>query len=510
MSNADGNGWTAEVVFDGAQNGYSYDDIVLMPGCEIAWEAAEADLTTRLTRNISLQLPLIGSPSDAVTEADMAIGLALAGGIGIVHCNQSLPSQVEMVKRVKRRDNGFIYEPLTLSPENTVEDVDQVKESYGFSGIPITDNGELGGRILGIVTARDVDPIDDRTMRLQDVMTKQLVLGRDGITLAGAYEMLEKKKVGKLPIVNDEMCLISMVSRTDLKRARGDLKKATRDSKGRLMVGAAVSVDGQGDWERAMALIEAGADFLFLDTLAATNGKEHEFIARLKAEVPQIDIAAGPVSACREAKFMCDAGVDAVVVGSSASSLGAGGECNSVGRPEATATFQVARYVSQNYGLPVIAQGGLRNPGQVLKALGLGASAVMLDELLTAAWQAPGRDTQRAGACARLATQGSENTVAVQGATGRHDSHRLSEVTCESANIAVVSKGTVRDLVPYIASGLRNGFCDLNTRSVPDLHKALMDGELRLEIRSFFGQKQAELRALSQQRSLPQYVQLSA
>lgn len=276
------------------------------------------------------------------------------------------------------------------------------------------------------------------------------------------------------------------------------------------MVGAAVSVDGQGgDWDRALALIEAGADFLFLNTGAAANNDAKQFIMKLKAEYPSIDVAAGPVVACREAKFLCDAGVDAVVVGSQATSLGAGGECNNFGRPEATATFEISRYVSLNYSLPSIAQGGLRNPGQILKALGLGASCVMLDDILAAAAEAPGRELLRAGACARL-VQGAEAAVAVQASKSRHDSNRPAELISANASSAMVNKGNVNTLAPYIASALRNGFCDLGTRSMPELHAALQGGQLRMECRSFFGQKQAENRALTEQRSRLQYVQLPA
>lgn len=446
---AGGDGWTADVVFDGAQHGYSYDDIVFMPG-HVTFEASSADLSTRLTRNISVKLPLVGSPSEAVTEAEMAVELALAGGIGFIHCNQSVQSQTEMVKRVKRHHNGFIYDLVTLSPQHTVADVDRVKATNGFSGIPITDTGELGGKILGIITSRDVDAIDDRSVRIQDVMTKQMVLGREGLTLAEAYGMMQQKKVGKLPIVTEDMCLTSMVSRGDWKRV-DSLKYASRDSKGQLLVGAAVSADREDAWERALALIEAGADLVYFNTAGSGSSCELELIARLKAEFPQIEVVAGPVTACREAKFLCDAGADAVVVGAS-SSIGLGGECQSVGRPEATATLEIARYVLLNYGLPTIAQGSLRNSGQILKALGLGASAVMLDELLGSALQ-------------------------------------------------------VRELVPYIASALRNGLCDLGIQNMPELHRALLDGGLKMECRSFFGQKQAEQRARDLQSSCLQYVQ---
>lgn len=497
-------GWTADVVFDGASTGYSYDDIIFMPDEKIL-KPSEVKLSTRLTKNMVLEIPLVGAPTDAATEAEMAQELALAGGVGFIHWNQSVKSQVEMVKRVKRFANGFIYEPVVLSPNHKVADVDKVKADYGFSGVPITEGGQIGGKIVGIVSGRDIDPIDDRSTPISKVMTKQVVLGREAMNLSEAYDLLQSKKVSKLPIVNDNMCLISMVSKTDLKR-QVFLKGATRDSKGRLVVGAGVSPVDDADWDRVLAVIEAGADMIYVDTGGSKNSYELDFIRRLKEEYPSVDVLAGPVTACREAKFLCDAGVDAVVVGSSASSLEAGGECNNFGRPEATATFEVSRYVSLHYGIPTVSVGGLRNPGQILKALGLGANAVMLDDLLAAALEAPGGQLLRAGAIARL-VRVPEPVPAVQPRDMRPGAEDLPKTKEESANVAMVGKGSVRTIAPYIASGLCNGLSDLGIASMPDLHKALMDGRLRMECRSFFGQKQAELRALDAQRSRQQYIQ---
>jgi len=188
--------------------------------------------------------------------------------------------------------------------------------------------------VVGIITARDIDPIDDRSVSIEKVMTKQgLVLGQDGISLTQAFAKLMENKVGKLPIVNDEKCLVAMVSRRDAKRSV-NLKQATRDSKGQLMVGAAVSADGIGDWERAVAVVEAGADLVYVNTAASGSSSKFDFIARLKAQYPHIDVAAGPVSACREAKSLCDAGVDAVVIGYRQHHLAAAVKAVALGDPK--------------------------------------------------------------------------------------------------------------------------------------------------------------------------------
>lgn len=487
------------MVFDGASHGFTYDDIIFMPG-EMCFEAGEASVKTQITKNRSLGLPLVAAPSDALTESRMAMELALAGGIGFIHCNQTVESQVEMVKRVKRYYNGFILEPVTLSPEHLVEDVDQIKLAYGFSGVAITENGKLGSRVVGIVTGRDIDAIEDRKTRLSEVMTRDVVLRVQGCSLAEAYEYMMKKKVAKLPIVDDANCLVSLVSRGDLKK-KLSLKNATRDSCGRLAVGAAINPDGQGDWERAEELIKAGADILCLDTTCSQDSYELKFISRLKDEYPAVDIVAGPVSACREAKYLCDAGVDGVIVGSPSSSMGMGLECRNFGRPEATATFEIARYVALNYGLPTIAVGNLRNPGQIFKAFGLGASAVMLDDFFTGADEASGSCTMRHGTCVKL-MHGADAISAVVGGT-----EDRTQLRYQTANDAIVGKGSVHALAAHVAASLRNGLCDLGIQSIPSLHKALYDGDLKMESRGFFGQKQEELQALKAQRSRCQYIE---
>jgi len=334
-------------------------------------------------------------------------------------------------------------------------------------------------------------------------MTRDTVLGVEGCTLSEAYDLMMKRKVGKLPIVDDANRLVGLVSRGDLKK-KMTLKNATRDSCGRLAVGAAVCPGGQGDWERAEELIRAGADILCLDISCSHDGGELKFITRLKEEYPAVDIVAGPVSACREAKYLCDAGVDAVLAGSPSSSMGVGLECRNFGRPEATATFEIARYVALNYSLPTIAIGGLRNSGQILKALGLGSSVVMLDEFLAGTKEASGSDIMRHGACVKL--MHGDAVPAVLGAGTEYNRSSI-HLRYQSANEGIVGKGSVHALAAHVAASLRNGLCDLGIQSIPNLHKALYDGDLKMESRGFFGQKQEELRALTVHRARYQYIE---
>jgi len=501
---ADGsNGWAADKVFDGASSGYSYDDIIFMPG-HVNFKAADVDLSSRLSKNIALNTPLVSGPMSTVTEAYMAICLALKGGIGIIHCRQSVQDQAGMVKVVKNQDCGMILEPATLAPFDTVADVDRIKAAHNWNGVVITDSGMVGGKIMGIVTSADIDSVDDRSTQLSAIMSRQLVLAREPINLGEAYAMMQQKKVGKLPIVNEDMSFVSMVTRRNLKKSAQN-PKASRDSSGRLLCGAAVDAGGEGDWGRAVSLVEAGADVLYLDTFGAKNGFELDFIQRIKAEYPSIDVIAGPVTTCREAKWLCDAGVDSVCIGCGSLVPTASGDMSTVGRPEATAVFELSRYVTLNYGVPTIALGGIRDPGQILKALCLGAASVVLDDLLAGCEEAPGATVLHQGACARLHHNGELHPAMAHRLPGKAEvsKHKVSPVYM---NNPVMIKGSVEALLPYLVRCVQNGMQDIGIATVPKLHEALNDSTLRLECRSAFALQVTEANKQKLQHSEQPYV----
>ena len=219
--------------------GYTYDDFIMLPG-HIDFAADEVSLDTQISRRIRLKTPLVSSPMDTVTEADMAINMALQGGMGIIHYNNSIEEQRDEVSKVKRFKNGFITNPLTLRPDNTVRDIDEIKKKFNFSGVPITESGKMGSRLLGIVTNRDIDFIRDRDMRLSEVMTKELVVAKEGCTLEEANQILRESKKGKLPIVNTNYEIVALISRNDLKKNR-DFPLASKDPVNkRLLAGAAI------------------------------------------------------------------------------------------------------------------------------------------------------------------------------------------------------------------------------------------------------------------------------
>jgi len=480
-------GWPAEKLFDGATNGYTYDDIVFMPG-HINSDASDVELSCQLTRNILLRTPIIAGPADTVTEANLASQVALVGGIGIIHRNQSIESQAEMVKRVKRHDNGFILEPSTLSPNHCVADVDRIKSELGFSGIMITADGKLGSKMVGVVTNRDTDPVEDRSALLETVMSRDLKVGCDTLSLPEAHKEMMRLKVGKLPIVDSDGRLVSLVSRRDMKKSQ-DFPSASRDPQGRLLVGAAVTTVGQEDFARAEALIGAGADILFVDVSDSADGHDASLVQRIKQHYPMIDIIAGQVSKCRAAKYLLDAGADGIWVGYSSSwSLGPGFQAAVVGRPEATALFEVSKYVHLNYHVPVVASGDMRNAGHILKALCLGATAVVVDDAFSGTEEAPGRLlVQSDYSCAKLhhGPDPVPSTPLVNNHAGRFA--KVPNMSAVNAGVAITEKGPIAALVNYLVRGVRSGMRDLGLRTISELHVALKNGTLRMEVRSPYG-----------------------
>jgi IMP dehydrogenase len=475
-----GDGWPGERIFDGSSAGLAYDDLIFMPG-HISFSAESIELATKLTRNLSINTPLVSCPMDTVTETEMAIALALVGGIGIIHCNQSIEEQEKMVGQVKRYQNGFIMDPYVLGPTNTVADVDRIKASEGFSGVPITDNGQLGGKLIGMVTSRDIHCIEDRRTRVDQVMTRKLVIGYEPITLREANLKLQQEKKGKLPIVNEDMELVALISLTDLKKDR-DYPLSSKDPNKQLLCGAAVAVNENNpdDIERARRLIGAGADVICLDSEQGDTVYQIDFLKKLKAEFPNVDVIGGNVLSCRQAKALCDAGADAIKAGPGTHVVGSSGDASAVGRPQATAVYEIAKYSRDNYGVPTIADGPIANPGQLVKAVALGASSVMISSLFSGTQEAPGDYYY-------------DNGTRVKVCRGTRSVQALSKkdiiAPCGISG-AVMDKGSVKDTVPYILHSLRNGLYEMGFKNIPETHNGLYSGEVRMEVRSAAAQKE--------------------
>jgi len=356
-------GLTIKELF-GQKHGLTYDDIIILPG-HIGFGVDAVELNTKITKKISLSVPLVSSPMDTVTESAMAINMALLGGIGIIHYNNSIEEQVSEVRKVKRYKNGFITDPLTLRPEDKVSDIDAIKAKHGFSGVPITIDGKMGSKLVGIVTTRDVDFVKDRNTLIKDVMSTDLIVGHDGCTLEEANEILRKSKKGKLPIVNEAHEIVALASRDDLRKHR-DFPHATKNTQSkRLLVGAAIGTR-DSDRERVKRLVEVGVDVVVIDSSQGDSFYQVEMVKWLKSAFPDLQVIGGNIVTGRQAMHLIDAGVDGLRIGMGCGSICTTQEVMAVGRPQATAVYNVANYASL-HGVPIIADGGIRTIDTLLR-----------------------------------------------------------------------------------------------------------------------------------------------
>jgi IMP dehydrogenase len=372
-----------------ALTGLTYDDVLLLPG-QSDVIPSQVDTTTRFTREISLRIPLLSAAMDTVTESRMAIAMARMGGIGVLHRNLSIEDQAHQVKIVKRSESGMITDPVTISPDATLAELDELCGKYRVSGLPVVDGAN---KIVGIITNRDlrfVNHSDFASLRVSEIMTPMpLITGPEGIGNAQAAELLAKHKVEKLPLVDAAGHLTGLITVKDFVKTE-KYPKATKDGEGRLRVAAAVGFFGDA-WERATALVDAGVDALVVDTAHGHAQAMIDMIQRLKTDpaTSHVQIVGGNVATREGAQALVDAGVDAVKVG-----VGPGSICTTrvvagVGVPQVTAVYEASK-AANPAGVPVIADGGLQFSGDIAKALVAGAESVMLGSLFAGCEEAPG------------------------------------------------------------------------------------------------------------------------
>lgn len=363
--------------------GLTYDDVLLLPA-ESDVVPSAVDTATRLTRNISVRIPLLSSAMDTVTEARMAIAMARQGGVGVLHRNMAIEEQSQQVDLVKRSEAGMVTNPITCGPDQTLADVDVLCARYRISGVPVVDDS---GVLVGIVTNRDMRYESDHSRPVAEVMTPMpLVTGKPGISADDAFELLAERKIEKLPLVDDSGRLTGLITVKDYVKS-DKYPDATKDAAGRLVVGAAVGVGDDG-YKRARSLIETGVDFLVVDTAHGHSRAVLDLVARLKNET-DVDIIGGNVATREGAQALVDAGADAVKVG-----VGPGSICTTrvvagVGVPQVSAIFE-ASLAARPAGVPVIGDGGLQYSGDIAKAIVAGAETVMLGSLLAGCEEAPG------------------------------------------------------------------------------------------------------------------------
>lgn len=455
-------------------NGFTYDDFIILPGFT-NFPVDEVTLESRLTKNITLKTPFVSSPIDTVTESEMAIGMALLGGIGVIHHNCTIERQAGEVSKVKRFKQGFITNPIVLSVEATLENARNVQKQYEVSGILITDNGCVGGILKGIVTGRDLDYSGDcpNNKQICDVMTPlvDLVVADSSVTLKEANGVLMRSKKGKLPIVDGEGRLVALISRTDLKKS-DKFPLASKDGRNLLLVGAAITPD-ECDIPRLKALVNAGVDVIVLNSPQGNSTQQIERIKEIKREYPRLEVIAGNVVTVAQAENLIAAEADALRVGSVCPKE----ELSAVGRPQATAVFKVSKYAN-DYNVPCIADGGIENLSHIVKALSLGASTVMLNTLLSGTDESPGEYYYQDGVRGKKSLSDHSYTKAQNIPSARNMSEPFKD------------KGSIHKFVPYIISGVRHACQSIGVRDLSELRSKAQDGDVKFDRQSVNAQRE--------------------
>ena len=442
--------------------GLTFDDVLLIPA-ESDVLPADIDLHTQLTKKIRLNIPVMSSAMDTVTEYRMAIAIAREGGIGIIHKNMSIGQQAEQVDMVKRSENGVITNPFWLAPGHTLAEADELCAKYKISGVPICDNGKL----IGIITNRDMKFETDMNQLIDNVMTKEnLVTAPEGTTLMEAKEILRKHKIEKLPIVDEEFRLKGLITIKDIEKAEV-YPNSARDEKGRLMVGAAIGVTADV-LDRTRALVEAGADVLVLDSAHGHSHNIIDCVKRIKALYPDVQLIAGNVATAEGTRALIEAGADCVKIG-----IGPGSICTTrvvagIGVPQITAVYDAAQEAAK-YGVPIIADGGIKYSGDIAKAIAAGANVVMLGSLLAGCEESPGDTEVYQGRQFKVYRgMGSLGAMAC-GSKDRYFQQNNKKLVPEGVEGRVPYKGAVSDTIYQMMGGLRSGMGYCGCPTINDL-----------------------------------------
>ena len=447
-----------------AKEGLTYDDVLLIPQ-ESDVTPNMIELGTNLTKSIKLNIPLMSSAMDTVTEAEMAIAMAREGGIGVIHKNMTIEQQALEVDKVKRSENGVITNPFSLTKEHTLRDADNLMHRYRISGVPICDENNI---LIGIITNRDLKfETDFDTKKIEEAMTSEnLITAPVGTTLEEAQKILSKNKIEKLPLVDDENHLKGLITIKDIEKAV-KYPNAAKDEKGRLLCGAAIGVTND-IMDRVDALVKAGVDVLVLDSAHGHSKNILDKIAQVKAAYPEIQLIAGNIATGEAAEALIKAGADCVKVG-----IGPGSICTTrvvagIGCPQVTAIYDVAE-VAKKYGIPVIADGGLKYSGDIPKAIAAGADVVMMGSLLAGCEESPGEFEIYQGRRFKVYRGMGSIAAMEQGSKDRYFQTGSKKLVPEGVEGRVPYKGTVSDTIFQLLGGLRAGMGYCGTKTIPDL-----------------------------------------
>jgi IMP dehydrogenase len=453
--------------------GYTFDDVLLVPGLSSVLPA-EVDISTRLTDKIRLNIPVLSAAMDTVTEARMAIALAREGGLGIIHRNCSPEQQAAEVDKVKRSESGMIVDPITLPPTASLAQAKEIMANYHISGVPITE----GGRLVGILTNRDIRfaSADDRSVA-EFMTSENLVVAPLGTTLDQALEILQEHRIEKLPLVDDAYNLKGLITVKDIQKKR-DYPSAAQDASGRLLCGAAIGV-GADMMSRAAALVAAGVDALSIDAAHGHTATVLRAVERLRAAYPDVAIFAGNVVTAAGTRDLINAGADVVKVG-----VGAGSICTTrivagVGMPQLTAVMDCAEAAAP-FGVPVVADGGIRYSGDIVKALAAGASCVMLGNLLAGLDESPGelvisegrrfKEYRGMGSMAAMKGASSDRYATAQtGVSGDGADRSSGKTVPEGIEGRVAYKGRLADTIYQLIGGLRSGMGYVGAANLDEL-----------------------------------------
>ena len=445
-------------------DGITFDDVLLVPSySEVI--PNQVDLTTYLTKKIKLNIPLMSAGMDTVTEHRMAIAMARQGGIGIIHKNMSIEEQAEEVDKVKRSENGVITDPFYLSPEHTLKDADELMGKFRISGVPITE----GRKLVGIITNRDLKFEEDFTKKIKECMTSEhLVTAKEGITMMEAKRILAKARVEKLPIVDDDFNLKGLITIKDIEK-QIKYPDSAKDSMGRLLCGAAVGITANV-LERVEALVNAKVDVFVLDSAHGHSANVIRCVKMIKEAFPEVQVIAGNVATGDATRALIEAGVDAVKVG-----IGPGSICTTrvvagIGVPQISAVMDCYA-VAKEYGIPIIADGGIKYSGDLTKAIAAGGSVCMMGSMFAGCDESPGTFELYQGRKYKVYRGMGSISAMENGSKDRYFQSDAKKLVPEGVEGRVAYKGLVEDTVFQLLGGLRAGMGYCGTASIPELQE---------------------------------------
>ncbi len=449
--------------------GLTFDDLLLVPGYSEVLPR-DVDLSTNFSKNIRLNVPMVSAAMDTVTETTMAIAIAREGGIGVIHKNMTIAEQAKQVRVVKRSENGMIIDPISISPDKTVENALALMKEYKIGGIPVVIEDNT---LVGIVTNRDLRFEKNMDKLIKDVMTAEnLVTTRQSTDLEAAADILQMHKIEKLPVVDENYKLVGLITYKDITKAK-DKPFAAKDEQGRLRVAAAIGVT-HDSVERARALVEAGVDAIVIDTAHGHSKGVADMLKLIKKSFPTIDVVVGNIATPEAARFLVDAGADAVKVG-----IGPGSICTTrvvagVGVPQVSAIYSIAQELKGS-GIPIIADGGLRYSGDIVKALAAGASTVMMGSLLAGTDESPGETIIYSGRKFKSYRGMGSLSAMEKGSKDRYFQDvedDIKKLVPEGIEARVPYKGTLQEVIYQMVGGLRAGMGYCGTANIEALNEA--------------------------------------